>query len=258
MLFIDTHAHLYDEQYTNDIATVMQESIQAGVQRMYLPNLTLESIPAMLSMTEQYPNMCRAMLGLHPCEVKKDYQQQLSALEPWFKEHSFIAIGEVGIDLYWDKTCYPEQLACLHVFIDWALAYNLPLALHVRNSFPEVLDVLKDRKNKNLRGVFHCFSGSLEEAQQVIKLGFSLGIGGIVTFKKSHLPPIIEAIDIEHIVLETDAPYLAPSPYRGKRNHPAYLPVIGAKIAEIKGSTLEKVASATTRNACMLFGDSFV
>ena len=252
--FIDTHAHLYDSKYAEDLPEVIAFCLAQGVEKIYLPNLNLETVAPMIALEKEYPGLCKAMIGLHPCEVKEDFEDKLAEMATWFDKHIFAAIGEVGTDLYWDKTFYPQQVKALHIAIDWAEQYNLPLVLHARESLAETIAIIKERQKGNLTGVFHCFSGTLEEAKEIIDLGFYLGIGGIVTFSKSHLPALLSTISLNHIVLETDSPYLAPTPKRGKRNQPGYLPFITDAIARIKGVSLEEVAKKTTENAGILFG----
>ncbi len=254
MIYIDTHLHLYDVKYDVDRAAVVVAARGVGVDRVYLPNINLATIKPMLSLVAEYPDFCFPMLGLHPCDVKGGFAQQLVEMEKWWATGRFVGIGEVGLDLYWDRTFYKEQVVVLHRMIDWALAYDLPLILHARNSLPELIKILKARQNGKLRGIVHCFSGTLAEANEVISLGFLLGIGGSLTYKKSLLPVILAEIDLAHVVLETDGPYLPPVPYRGERNEPAYLPIIAEKIAEIKNIPVKVVAKLTTANARKLFG----
>lgn len=251
--FIDTHAHLYDEQYGEELPEIMQRCADRGVTKIYLPNLNMATIAPMIAMAKRYPDRCRTMLGLHPCEVTESFEATLTAMDAWFSQHHFVAIGEVGLDFYRSKAHAQQQVAALHIAIDWALHYDLPLVLHARNSLPELIELIKARHVKRLHGVFHCFSGDAAAAAQIIDLGFLLGIGGILTFKGSSLPSIVQQIDLRHLVLETDSPYLAPTPHRGKRNDPGYLPLIAAQIAAIKQTTLAAVARTTSDNAKALF-----
>jgi TatD DNase family protein len=254
MEFIDTHAHLYDEAYLEDQNQVIAQSMQAGVTKILLPNIDTSSIEPMLELEAQYPVLCAAMIGIHPCYIKDDFQQQLYQIETWLSKRSFIAMGEVGLDLYRDTTYQDLQQEVLAIQLNWAKQYNLPIVIHTRQAFKETIQLLEKYQDGSLRGVFHCFSGSLAEAEQVIALGFHLGIGGIITFKNSGLAELISNIDLQYLVLETDSPYLAPVPYRGKRNEPGYLPYIAAAIASSKQVDIEIVASTTTSNAKKVFG----
>ncbi len=251
--FIDTHAHLYDEQFEEDRDEIIQRSIAAGVSKIFLPNCDSETIAPMLRMASKWPQHCFAMMGVHPCYIKENYKQELAIAEQWLGKEKFAAIGEIGLDYYWDTTFVTEQKEAFNIQMDWALQYDLPIVIHTRESMQDGIDMVRAKQNGNLKGIFHCFGGSAEEAQQIIDLGFYLGIGGVVTFKKSTLPEVLANIPLEHIVLETDAPYLAPVPYRGKRNESAYIPLMAATIATIKGCTVEEVAIATTSNAERIF-----
>ena len=250
--FVDTHAHLYDEQYAEDLAVVIEKSIAQGIKAIYLPNINVDTLHPMMEVVHEYA-ICKPMLGLHPCDVKQDFKQQLRCMEPWFSKHDFVGIGEVGLDLYRDTTYYAEQVEALHVFIDWALGRCLPLVLHVRNAMDQMIALLKERQKGSLKGIVHCFSGNVAQARQVVDLGFALGIGGVVTFKNNKLVDVVQHIDIDHIVLETDSPYLAPASHRGKRNYPGLIPEIAGKIAAIKGMDIERVAARTTANADAIF-----
>lgn len=253
---IDTHAHLYALPARGlDLSQVVADSLAAGVCRAYMPNIDLDSLPAMLRVAATYPDFCKPMLGLHPCDVREDFPQVLEAMEQWL-DAPFIAVGEVGIDLYHDSSWKEEQFAALEWQIGWARRRSLPLVLHCREAFDCLLPFLEKQQDGALRGVFHCFSGTLAQARAAISLGFHIGIGGIVTFPKSHLPAVVEALPLTHMVLETDAPYLAPVPYRGKVNQPAYLPAVARQIALLKGISLEEVAQQTTANALQLFGEA--
>lgn len=251
--FIDTHAHLYDEQFEEDRDEIIQRSIAAGVSKIFLPNCDSETIAPMLRMASKWPQHCFAMMGVHPCYIKENYKQELAIAEQWLGKEKFAAIGEIGLDYYWDTTFVTEQKEAFNIQMDWALQYDLPIVIHTRESMQDGIDMVRAKQNGNLKGIFHCFGGSAEEAQQIIDLGFYLGIGGVVTFKKSTLPEVLANIPLEHIVLETDAPYLAPVPYRGKRNESTYIPLVAATIATIKGCTVEEVAIATTSNAERIF-----
>ena len=252
--FIDTHAHLYDEAYSEDQNQVISQSIQAGITKILLPNIDTNSIEPMLALEEHYPTLCSAMIGIHPCYIKEDFQQQLYQIESWLNKRSFIAMGEVGLDLYRDTIYQVLQEEALTIQLNWAKQYKLPIVIHTRQAFKETIHLLEKYQDGTLRGVFHCFSGTLAEAEQIIALGFHLGIGGIITFKNAGLAELIAKIDLQHLVLETDSPYLAPVPYRGKRNESSYLPYVAAAIASTKQIDITTVASVTTANAKKVFG----
>lgn len=253
-IFTDTHAHLYDERFENDREDMVQRSLDAGVTKMYLPNCDSETIAPMMRLASQWPQHCFPMMGIHPCYIKENYQQELAVAESWLQREKFAAIGEIGLDYYWDTTFTAQQKEAFNIQMDWALQYDLPIVIHTRDSITDGISMVKAKQNGKLKGVFHCFGGSAEEARQIIDLGFFLGIGGVATFKKSPLPEILKDISLEHIVLETDAPYLAPVPYRGRRNESSYIPLIGTTIATIKNCSVEEVAATTTANAARLFG----
>jgi len=253
MTFIDSHTHLFAEEFDDDRDAVVARALAAGVDKMYLPNIDVDTVSAMLQMAEKWPANCLPMIGLHPCSVKADFQQQLDTLAIYLQQRRFWAIGEVGLDFYWDTTFKREQLLAFGQQIDWALTEDLPVVIHTRNSIDEGISMIEGKQNGALRGVFHCFSGSAEQARKIIDLGFYIGIGGVATFKNGGLAPVLKDIDLKHVLLETDAPYLAPVPYRGKRNESSYIPVIAQKIADIKEMTIERVADITTRNAMNLF-----
>lgn len=253
MNFIDTHTHLYLDEFDPDRAAVISTAIQSGVPKFLLPNIDSSSIESMLSLADEFPGNCFPMIGLHPTSVKENYLNELAIVEKWLNERKFYGIGECGIDYYWDKTFTQEQDIVFRHHIDLAIAYDLPLIVHIRESFNEVIRILKDVDKKNLYGIFHCFSGSTEQAQQAIKYNFSLGIGGVITFKNNKMQDTLKHVDLKHLVFETDAPFLAPVPYRGKRNEPSYIPLIAAKVAEIKGIDVEIVAEVTTANANKIF-----
>lgn len=250
---VETHAHLYDEKYKREErSAIISSCIAKGVTKIYLPNLNLATITPMLDLAKAYPTTCYAMLGLHPCEVKEDFKAVLDKMERWLARHAFVGIGEVGIDLYWDTGFYKEQVAALEVQTQWALDAGLPLILHARNSLDEVIKVVEKNQTGNLKGIFHCFEGSLAQAQKVIDLGFYIGIGGRVTYAKGVMATA-KAVDLSHIVLETDSPYLTPAPFRGKRNDPSYLPLVAQQIAMLKECSIEEVARMTTLNAKNIF-----
>lgn len=253
-MFVDTHAHLYHTDFDADREEVLLRTRQAGVDLVFLPNVDSRSIEPMLSLEAAHPGVCHAMMGLHPCSVSAGYADELHLVRTWLEKRPFCAIGEIGIDLYWDKTFRREQEEAFMQQVAWALELDLPIIIHSRESTGIILDLLEPIRQPRLRGIFHCFSGTAAEAQRVIALGFLLGIGGVLTFKKSGLDILLEDISLDHLVLETDAPYLAPVPYRGKRNESSWIPLVAAKLAEVKKIDLGIVAAQTTANARKLFG----
>ena len=253
MQFIDTHTHLYLPEFDTDRDEVVSRAIGNGIVKMLLPNIDLQSVDQMLSAVNRYPGICYPMTGLHPTSVKSDYTAQLDKLEKLFDKQIFIAIGEIGIDLYWDKSLLKEQIISFRRQIAFAYDNSLPVVIHSRDAFPEVFSVLDEFKGKKIKGVFHAFTGSLEDAEKAINLGFKLGIGGIVTFKNSGLDRIVYKTGPENLILETDSPYLAPVPYRGKRNESAYICIINKKLADIFGIKEEEMASITYSNSVSLF-----
>jgi TatD DNase family protein len=253
MHITDSHAHLYSEQFKTDRNAALDRAIAAGVSTIVMPNIDHSSIDAMLELEAQAPEVCFAMMGLHPCSVSKNFEKQLYEVEEWLGRRSFAAVGEAGLDLYWDKTLFAEQQEALRIQLRLAKQFDLPIVLHTREAHAETVALVKEAQDGTLRGVFHCFSGSKEEAEEVIALGFKLGIGGVATFKNGGADKALPGIGLEHLLLETDCPYLAPVPYRGKRNEPAYLPLVLHRVANLLGETPERVAAATTRNAFELF-----
>ena len=255
MILTDTHTHLYSEQFKEDIDEVVQKAINLGISRFFLPNIDSGYTAALLALAKKYPDNMFPMMGLHPCSVKADYQQELTHVEKMLSEHQVVAIGEIGIDLYWDKTFFKEQQVAFRHQIRLAKANNLPFVIHCRDAFDEIFEILDEENDENMRGIFHCFTGTLEQAEKIIAYGgFKLGIGGVVTFKNAGLDKVVEQITLEHLVLETDAPYLAPVPYRGKRNESAYIIEIATKVANLKQVSLEEVAKITTSNSKTVFG----
>jgi TatD DNase family protein len=253
MQFIDTHTHLYLPEFDTDRDEVVNRAIANGISKMLLPNIDTGSVDQMISAVNRYPGICYPMTGLHPTSVKKDYPAQLEKLENLITKHKFVAIGEIGIDLFWDKTFLEEQIIVFRRQIAFALDNRLPVVIHSREAFPEVFSVLDEFKGKELKGVFHAFSGSIRDAEKAMDMGFKLGIGGIVTFKNSGLDKIIKETGPENLILETDSPYLAPVPYRGKRNESSYICIINKKLADIIGIEEEEVASVTYSNSASLF-----
>ena len=253
-MFIDTHTHLYDEQFDSDRKTSIQQAIDQGVEKMYLPNCDSSTIEGMLEVEKAFPSHCFAMMGLHPCYVKENVHDELSVMETWLTKRTFSAIGEIGLDYHWDKTYINEQKKAFRTQIEWSLQYNRPIVIHTREATKDTIEIVKEYAPKGVRGVFHCFSGSVETARQIIDLGFYLGIGGVLTYKNAGLQEVVQLIDLKHIVLETDAPYLSPVPHRGKRNESSYTLLIAEKLANLKGIDLTTVANITTENALKLFG----
>lgn len=249
MTYIDTHTHIYLEQFDADRAEAVDRALRRGVKQLLMPNVDRDTIDAMMKASSDFPGVCLPMMGLHPTSVNKGFEKELEWVEDWLAKERFVAIGETGIDLYWDKTWLEEQKRSLHRHAELALEYDLPLVLHARKSLNEIFEVLASFKGSGLKGVFHCFPGSVQDAARVVDMGFLMGIGGVVTYKNSSMSKVVEAYGLEHVVLETDAPYLPPVPYRGKRNESAYIPDIALKIADIKGISIDQVARVTTENA---------
>lgn len=256
MNWIDTHTHLYTEEFDKDRAEVMQRAFEQGITRIYLPAIDRQYTAAMESLKDDYPGKVFCMAGLHPCSVKENFKHELDEIEGALQNKDYAGIGETGLDFYWDTTFKKQQIESLHIHIAWALQYDKPLILHTRNSIDEAIEIVQSYKNKPLRGIFHCFGGSLEQAEKIIATGFYLGIGGVLTFKNSGLDKVVRDLDLANMVLETDSPYLAPAPYRGKRNESSYILLIGQKLADIKEISLEHVAELTSANAGKLYGDT--
>ncbi|MFM9840139.1 MAG: TatD family hydrolase [Cyclobacteriaceae bacterium] len=254
MEFTDTHTHIYSKDFDQDRTDTLARSFEAGVNKIFMPNIDHTSIDGMLEVEEKYPTQCIPMMGLHPCSVKKDFEKELYLVETWLAKRKFSAVGEMGTDLHWGKTFWEQQKEAFNIQIGWAKQYGLPIVIHCRESMDETIQLLEPHLDGKLRGVFHCFGGSLEQAKKIASMGFYLGLGGVATFKKSGLDEVIPFLELENIVLETDSPYLAPVPHRGKRNEPAYIPLIAQKIIELKKITLGELASITTSNADRLFG----
>ena len=256
MQFIDTHSHLYSSQFDEDRTQAINDAISAGVSTILLPNISSEYTKGMLELCDEFPENCFPMMGLHPCDVNEDnIDAELLHVEQELAKGKYIAVGEIGLDLYWDKTKLEIQKKAFIHQIELAKKHKLPIAIHVRDSFTEAIEIVEKLNDENLRGVFHCFTGSVEDAQRVINLGnFYLGIGGVLTFKNSGLDKTIVDIELQHLILETDAPYLAPTPFRGKRNESKYIVNIAEKLAEVQQIEIEDVAKITTLNAKKLFG----
>lgn len=251
---IDSHSHLYSEEFDTDRNAMIARAKEAGIKHVILPNVDSESLPLMLALESDYPNYCHAAMGLHPTSVAENYKDELAIVESELKRRKWIAIGEIGIDLYWDKTFEEQQVEAFRQQIEWALAYDLPIIIHTRASMYKTIEIVKEYRGKGLRGVFHCFSGSAEEAREIMKIEhFYFGIGGVVTFKNAGVAETLKEIPLDYLMLETDAPYLTPTPFRGKRNESAYIPYIATKLSEIYHCTTDEVAEITTRNAKELF-----
>jgi len=254
MVLTDTHTHLYYETEDTKRAELMQRCKKNDVSRLFLPNVDASSLPLVFSLVNSYPDRCFPMLGLHPCSVKENWEEELASIKAAATSRKIFAIGEIGIDLYWDKTLLKEQIAAFKAQIAWAKALMLPIVIHCRDAFDEVFAVLEQKHDEHLRGIFHCFTGTTEQAERVIALGFYLGIGGVVTYKNAGLDKTVQQIDLKHIVLETDSPYLTPVPHRGKPNESSYLVYVAQKVADLHQTGLETVARVTTENSKLVFG----
>ncbi|MCB0485236.1 MAG: TatD family hydrolase [Flavobacteriaceae bacterium] len=254
MIITDTHTHLYSKQFDEDRAEMMQRAINEGVSRFFIPAIDSGYNKAMFELEKNYPDHVFLMMGLHPTSVKENYLEELSLVKEWLDKRKFYAVGEIGIDLYWDKTFLKEQQEAFKKQIDWAKEKELPIVIHCRESFDEIFEVLDDVKDDKLFGIFHCFTGTKEQAERAISYNMKLGIGGVVTFKNGKIDQFLNEIPLKHIVLETDAPYLAPVPYRGKRNESSYIINVLDKLADIYNLTPEEIAAVTTRNSKEVFG----
>jgi len=250
---IDTHTHLYLKQFKDDIDKVIQRSIDKGINKFIFPAIDSTHFDEMHDLKNKYPGSIYLMSGLHPTNVKENYKEELEFVVNSLKSHSYVAIGEIGIDLYWDKTYLKQQQDAFEFQIRLAIKNDLPIVIHCREAFDEIFEILDKENCTKLRGVFHCFTGTLEQANRAIRLGFKLGIGGVVTFKNGGIDKFLSQIDLKHIVLETDSPYLAPVPFRGKRNESSYITYVIDKLSEIYGLPIKKIASETTKNAEKVF-----
>jgi len=254
MLFIDTHAHIYEETILQEIDDIVKNEHSTGIDKILMPGIDSTVIQNMLDVESKYPTKCMAMMGLHPCYVKENVEQELSIVEQWLSKRKFVAIGEIGLDFYWDKTFAHQQYQAFEIQMQWAIAYNMPIVIHTRNAMGETIEAVKPFVKKGLRGAFHCFSGSYESAKQIVDMGFYLGLGGVLTYKNAGVAEAIKEIPMDYLILETDSPYLPPVPYRGKRNEPAFMIEVAKKLAEIKQLPLHEIANLTTGNAERLFG----
>ena len=253
MKLVDTHAHLYLDNFSKDRHEVIEKAIYSNVEKIMLPNIDSTTIEDMLKLSKRHPNHFFPMIGIHPTSVEDDFEEEIKIIEEYLSKEKFYAIGEIGIDMYWDKTFEEEQKQAFRIQLDLAKKHNLPIVIHSRDAFDIIYEILLEKNDANLNGVFHCFTGTLDQANKIIEMGFKLGIGGIVTFKNTDLAKVVEQIDLHNIVLETDSPYLAPDPKRGQRNQSSYLNYIAKKVAEIKGVTIKEVAEITTKNAYDIF-----
>ncbi len=253
MFFIDTHTHLYTEEFDADRHQVVKQALADGINRMLLPNIDGSSIQALLDLHHDFPEHCLPMMGLHPTSVNHQYEKELETVRSELDRGGYCGVGEIGIDLYWDETFREQQMDAFRQQLQWAKKYGLGVSIHTRKAFEITLQIVKEELTDDLKGVFHCFTGSVEEAKEIMDVGFKMGIGGIVTFKNSGLDQVVKQIPMTSLVFETDAPYLTPVPFRGKRNQSAYLKYVAEKVAAIKALPLEEVAEITNRNAKQVF-----
>jgi TatD DNase family protein len=253
MKFTDTHAHIYSDKYNGDRDEVIRRTVENGVHKIYMPNVDVDSIDEMLEAELNNPGVCIPMMGLHPCDVNAEFEKQLYVMEAWIGKREFAGIGETGLDLYWDKTFFEQQKEALRIQIQWAKKKRWPIILHCRESMDETITIIREEKSEDLKGIFHCFTGSVDQAKEIIELGFLLGIGGVSTYKNGGLDKVLPEIGLEHLVLETDGPYLAPVPHRGKRNSTEYIPLIAQRVGDLTMSTLERVSSITEENSKKIF-----
>ncbi len=253
-MITDTHTHLYSEQFDEDRKAMIQRAKDAGVSRFFIPAIDSSYSESMFSLEKEFPNGVFLMMGLHPTSVKENYKEELTHVKEWIDKKDFYAIGEIGIDLYWDKTFLPQQQEAFRTQIQWAKEKKLPIVIHCRDAFDEIFEVLETEKSDDLRGIFHCFTGTLEQAKQAISYNMKLGIGGVATFKNGKIDKFLNEIDIKHIVLETDSPYLAPTPFRGKRNESSYITNVIDKLVDIYGLSFNKISEITTQNSKDVFG----
>ncbi len=250
---IETHAHIYLEEFKGDIGEVLERSQDVGVSSIYMPNIDHTSIDGMLELELQYPDLCIPAMGLHPCYVNKDFEKELYLVEEWLTKRNFVAIGEIGTDLYWDKTFQDQQIEAFKIQSEWAVRYQIPIIIHCRESLDLTIDLVEGMNSPEYTGVFHCFNGTVEQAKRIRDLGFFIGLGGVTTFKNAGMDQVIPHIEMDNVVLETDSPYLAPVPNRGKRNEPSYLKLVAQRIADLRQSDLENIQDITTHNAQRLF-----
>lgn len=253
-MITDTHTHLYSEQFDDDRKAMIKRAKDAGVSRFFIPAIDSSYTNRMFSLEKEYPNEVFLMMGLHPCSVKENYLEELAQVKKWIDKKAFYAIGEIGIDLYWDKTFLSQQMEAFQTQIQWAKEKKLPIVIHCREAFDEIFEVLELEKGDDLRGIFHCFTGTLEQAKKAISYNMKLGIGGVATFKNGKIDKFLNQIDIKDVVLETDAPYLSPTPFRGKRNESAYITNVVDKLVDIYGISFNEISEITTQNSKDVFG----
>lgn len=256
-MFIDTHAHIYDDQFTDELNAMLERAESQQIGQIWMPNCARETIPGMMALAEQYPDRCLPMMGLHPAYVNDTVEDELAAVEDHLNRNAFMGVGEIGLDFYWDMTFVEQQFVAFETQLRWAAEQKLPVSMHTRsghdrNAFKEAADVIEKLALPGLTGIFHCFVGTLDEANRAIEMGFKLGIGGVSTFKNGGLDKVLPHISLDALVLETDAPYLAPVPYRGKRNEPSYIPLIAQRVADLKQISVDDIARHTTANALSL------
>ena len=253
MQLIDTHTHLYSETFDEDRGAMIQRALSCGVTDFFIPAIDSTYTERMFALEKKYPNRMHLMTGVHPTHVKENYKEELNHVTSLLKQRSFCALGEIGIDLYWDKTFLKEQQEAFDLQIQWAKEHKLPFVIHCRDAFDEVFEVLDGHDSKDLRGIFHCFTGTLDQAKQALSYNLKLGIGGVVTFKNGKIDQFLNQIPLSEIVLETDAPYLAPVPFRGKRNESSYIQEVASKVAEVYNLPFAEIASVTSKNALAIF-----
>lgn len=254
MIFTDTHTHLNSEQFDEDRKAMIQRAIDSGVKHLFVPSVDSEYTQSMFDVATSFPENVHLMMGVHPTHIKENYKEELKIAKEWLDTGKFVAVGEIGMDLYWDDTYVEEQKDAFRTQVQWAKEFNLPINIHCRNAFKEVFEILEEEKSEKLFGIFHCFTGTLEDAKKAIGYNLKLGIGGVATFKNGKIDKFLSEIPLKYIVLETDAPYLAPTPFRGKRNESAYLVQVAEKLATIYGVGLDEIAKITTQNSKDVFG----
>lgn len=252
-MFVDSHAHLYSKQFKEDISEVLKRAQEMKVEKIFLPNIDSSSLQAMKELAESYPELCYPMMGLHPCHVKDNYKEELDLVEKELDTYKYYGVGETGIDLYWDVSFKKEQIDAFEHQIHLSGKHALPIIIHSRESLDLTIELISKHQDGSLSGIFHCFNGTIEQCKKVADVGFMMGLGGVITFKKANLDDMIEYLPEEYLLLETDAPYLSPTPNRGKRNESSYIPLVAAKIADVKGISVEEVAAITTRNSKKIF-----
>lgn len=250
---IDTHAHIYVPQFKDDLDEVMERAREKGLEHIYMPNIDHTSIDDMLEVEEKYKGFCSVAMGLHPCSVKKDFEKELYQVESWLGKRDFVAIGEMGTDLYWDKTFIDQQVEAFKIQVQWAKDLEKPVIIHCRESLEMTIELVESLKDERLTGVFHCFGGTPEQATRIKELGFYIGLGGVTTFKNGGMDVVIPDLDLDHVVLETDSPYLSPVPHRGKRNEPAYVSLVAQRVADLRQMSLQELVEQTNRNARRLY-----